>query len=230
MKQKFRSIFPEVERESLVKLGKLTLWSEEGKDALQYLKLERGFNDETIKKFNLGYCPSRVEHELADRILIPIYDPYGNLVFLTTRTPYQKNFFHESVSNKGLYLFGINISKKAIIERQEAIIVEGEYDAIYLHTVGINNVVAASGSALSIFQITILSRYCSEIYYVPDGDTAGSKAIDRANKLNNEYNLSGLGVAFITVKMPRDIADPDDYIKVNGTQKFVDLLRESKKN
>jgi len=227
MKKKFRSIFPELEREKLIELGKSTLWSNEGDGALQYLKVERGFDDENIKRFNLGYCPPRINHELCNRILIPIYDLYDNLIFLTSRTPFQKNFFHESISNKGLYLFGINIAKKHIIDNKKAIIVEGEYDTIFLHTMGINYVVAASGSALSVFQIIMLSRYCSEIYYIPDGDTAGRNAIVRANKLNKEYNLSSLGINFITVKMPSNCTDPDDYIKINGKQQFAEMLKQA---
>ena len=97
-----RSVFPEHERNQIVELAKKTLRTSEGLKALQYLKDMRGFDDETIDKFNVGYCPERVNHELNNRIITPIYDAYGKLVALSSRhLQNTKNFFHESFE-KGL--------------------------------------------------------------------------------------------------------------------------------
>ena len=231
-KKKF--CFSEIERHKIVDKGIATLWSEEGKDIVSYLTDERHFTKDVVKKFQIGYCPNRVQHPLRNRVISPIYDIYNNLIFLSTRIPRTKNaytFLHESISNKGLYLFGIHIALPNIIKTKKAIIVEGEFDVLYLHSQGINIAVAACGSALSIFQITMLLRYCSEIYYVTDGDKAGKSAQERFHTIYDTYNFKSYydnyGSNLIGVCMP-DNMDPDDYIDQFGKQEFIKYLLKSR--
>ena len=206
--------------------AKKCLRSNEGKDALNYLVNERGISETVIDQFDFGYCPAYVNHELKDRIITPIYDSYGRLMFLSSRILRTKDFWHESI-NKSLFLFGIQIAKDNIVKHKKAIIVEGEYDVGFLHSHGINIAIAVCGSALSLFQISLLSRYCSEIYYVTDGDLAGEKSLDRAMKLYRDNALDQWGIKLIPVKLPNG-KDPDDYVKENGSSGFINLLKEAR--
>lgn len=231
--KKNRFKFSEIEREKIVQKAIDTLWSSEGKDILKYLVEDRNFSEKTIKEFNVGYCPRRVQHYLRNRIITPIYDEYNSLIFLSTRVPRTKNsytFLHESIDDKGLYLYGIHKALPNIIYKQKAIIVEGEFDVLYLHSRGINTAVAACGSALSTYQVILLLRYCSEIYYVTDGDKAGKEAQTRFMKIYEDYCMkSSVGDPPLLVPaiMP-DKLDPDDFIEEYGVKSFIEYLYNKK--
>ncbi len=203
-----------------------TLRETKGKKALEYLKEVRGLSDRIIDVFQIGYCPIRTDHELAGRIIIPICDPYGNPVAISTRHPEKRrDFWHESF-NKSFYLYGLHIAKRYIISRQKAIIVEGEFDVTCLHSMGLKATVGVCGSAFSPFQASLLARYCNEVYLVFDADEnkSGEKAIKRALKMQRD-RLHGM--RFIPVRLPVG-TDPDDFIKKQGRKSFVSLLNESK--
>ena len=225
-----RSVFPEHERNQIVELAKKTLRTSEGLKALQYLKDMRGFDDETIDKFNVGYCPERVNHELNNRIITPIYDAYGKLVALSSRhLQNTKNFFHESFE-KGFHLYGLNFAKPDIVKSQKAIVVEGEFDVLYLHARNIRMVVGLCGSAITIFQLALLSRYCSEIFIVFDGDDKRDQSVKRVMKLYNDnciFRESGIKV--FPVNLPQGY-DPDDFIKKQGREEFSNLLKKARKD
>lgn len=229
-----RSKLPDIEREKLVQLSQPTLWDEEGKEALEYLRIVRGFSDDSIKAFKLGYVPHWVKrdnglfHEFAGRILIPIYNQYDNLIAVSSRDwreGAERKFHHESFS-KAHFLFGLNIAKKAILERSQSIIVEGEFDVISLHNRGFTFTVGALGSSLQLYQLAILSRYCSEIYLLFDSDTAGKQATERSVKIgvNNQF-FDVFDIKLIPVSLPAG-DDPDDFIKKNGVNSLVSLLRK----
>jgi len=215
--------------------GKQSLRSEDGQEALSYLKNKRGFNDEAIDRFNLGYMPVWVKnydgkrHELAGRIISPIYDPYNNLIALSSRDWREKAevpFWHEEFT-KRFYVYGINITKKEILKQNEVIVVEGEFDTIYLYGSGIKNVVGLLGSNFHFPQIVILSRYCNNMYLVMDGDKAGQTAIKKTMELSKENVLKKYDINIIPVYLPEN-TDPDDFVKKEGKNKFFDLLSESK--
>lgn len=223
-----RQSFGEVEREKILELSQLTLWSKEGENALAYLRNERCFSDEVIKSFNMGFVPMRVNHELRGRILTPFFDPYGKIVAFSSRHILDKrNFWHESF-DKSFYLYGLHIAKKYIFQSKKAILVEGEFDVAYLHSRGIKMSVGVCGSAFNKFQAGLLARYCKEVYVVFDGDEnrTGQRAINRVIKLHKN-KLHGMN--FIPVFLPEK-KDPDDFIKEYGKNEFKLLLQESKKN
>jgi len=231
MGSNFRTIFPDIERENIVKIAKKTLWSKDGEDAMSYLAQERLISKETIDLFNVGFCPKWANHELRGRIITPIYDPYGGLSFLSTRIPRTKDkntFFHEAIANKGMCLYGIHMAKNAMIKRNKAIIVEGEMDTLFLQSQGFDTTVGILGCAFSIFHLSILSRYTNTIYYVVDGDRAGQKSIEKSINLCRRICAQTV-VNFIPVYIPNGL-DPDDYIKKYGKKYFAYLLKQSEKN
>lgn len=203
--------------------------SPEGQEILTYLKTERRFSDEVIDRFNIGYCPHRVNHELRGRIITPIYTPYGELVALSSRCrdkSISNRFWHESF-DKGTHLYALNFAKKAIEEVNKVIVVEGEFDVGAYHSAGLNMVVGTLGSSFTLFQVSLLLRYCSEIYLMFDGDEAGRSAIKRSMSMYEEYNLKEFGVKFIPVNLPNKI-DPDDFLFKEGRHGVIEKLRKSK--
>jgi len=233
----FRSQFQEVERQQIVDISTEILFSKDGAEALNYLENVRGFSQDVIKKFHLGYlplyakCDDGYKHELAGRIIIPVYDQYNKLIILSSRDwreDAKMKFFHETFP-KSFYLYGLNSAKKEIIKNKMAIVVEGEFDTIYCHMAGFPCAVGVIGSALQLNQIALLSRYCRDIYIVFDGDQAGLDAIKRVKKIEYEVLLKQFyNINLIYVLMPKDL-DPDDYLKVYGSKEFSRLLENSKK-
>jgi DNA primase len=230
---KWRDRFEDSEREAIVRLGAETLWSSDGEMALDYLREKRGLSEEAIKLFQIGYCPSRVDHELAGRIITPIIDPYGNIVAVSTRHLQRtKDFWHESF-DKAFFLYGMNIAKSSIMIAQKAVVVEGEFDTVCLHSHRLPMTVGLCGSAFTHFHAAILGRYCQEVFIVFDSDVnlAGEKATERVLSMMSERLSTDryLGMTFIPVELPATL-DPDDYVRDFGRDSFIELLKKSKED
>jgi DNA primase len=226
---KWKSRFPQAERKRIVEAAKITIRKPEGKIALDYLRNVRKFSDKVIDEFDIGYCPSEVNHELRGRIITPICDAYGEIVALSTRhlnKDVKQKFLHESF-DKGFYLYGLCYAKKHIQEENKVIIVEGECDVSCFHSFGFCMTVGLCGSAFTLFQISLLSRYCSNYYLLLDGDEAGRKAIKRSMKDYEKYNLESYKIKFMPVYLPEK-TDPDDFLIKNGKRGMIKKLRESK--
>ena len=99
-----------------------------------------------------------------DRLIIPIHDIQGRVIgfggrTLTDERPKYLNSPDTELFDKGKTLFGLNLAKAAIAKQDRAVVVEGYFDVIALHAVGISNAVAALGTALNIAQVRQLLRY-----------------------------------------------------------------------
>ena len=224
--QKFR----EIDRMKIVQAAKASLRKPEGKKALDYLINKRKLSDRIIDRFSIGYCPPSVNHCLKDRLITPIYDTYGNLVALSTRHLDENasfRFWHESF-DKGFYLYGLNVAKDAIIKTQKAIVVEGEMDVACLHSYGFNMTVGLCGSAFTIFQVALLGRYCSDVFFLLDGDNSGKVSTERILKIYKNHLLGAYGLNYIPVKLPEGY-DPDDFVKKEGKEALNELLANARK-
>jgi hypothetical protein len=152
-------------------------------EALWYLHIERGFDDVSIKKWQLGW------HPIVRRISIPQFDRHGRLVNMGGRhvksafdTWDPPKWMHSKNFKKELYLFG---EDKFIVSpdgKGTMFLVEGMFDAIYLDMKGIPNVGAMCGSYLSKIQCEKVVRWFDNLVIVPDGDTPGREAADRIMK------------------------------------------------
>jgi DNA primase len=133
---------------------------------------------------------------------------------------------------KSRYLFGLNVAKKHILKHGKAIIVEGQFDTTILHTFGINITVGLLGSALSHDHACLLRRYCSEVYLMFDADDAGKKSMERAMDLAKEKCFHLFDFHFIPVSIPRSKEDtkmdPDLFIRTNGKEALLKILKQSK--
>jgi len=230
-----RPTLPEWERSKIVELAERTLWTDEGKDARDYLK-KRRLSENTIRIFRLGYMPKDVNtpsgkrHEFAGRLIIPIFDQYGDLIALSSRdwrdNAFMK-FYHESYK-KGHFLFGLNVSKQNIVKKKKVIVVEGEMDVMTVYGNGLRFVVGTLGSSLRLYQLALLARYCNEIFIVFDGDEAGLKAKDNVLQRAKENDLSNIyNIMIVPIVLPNE-NDPDKFIVDNGINEFIKILKEKK--
>ena len=235
-----RDKLTELERDKIIQLAPETLFDDskiEYSEALDYLVTTRKLKEDVIKLFEIGYMPKNVvndtgrPHELAGRILFPIRNQYKELVAFTTRDwrPGSKStHWHESFP-KGQYLYGLNLTKDYIVKAKKAILVEGQFDTMQLYQGGLEYVVGLLGSAPQLYQISLLSRYCKEIYAFFDADEAGRAALKRLKELVNKFRLNDFDIHVIPVYLPENY-DPDEYLKEYGAQQTTVLLKESKTN
>lgn len=226
MKRRIRTTFSQAEREEIVNLAKLTLKKEDSDDvreALSYLKDQRKLSDEAIDELSFGYIPQRVHwHDWRGRVIMPLYDQYGELVALTSRLfrSTDKNdrpHFHEHF-NKRRYLYGLYEAKSEIMRRDAVVIVEGQFDTARMRDAGFKNTVGLLGSALTFDHICLLRRYASNFYLMFDNDKAGK---DTMAKAINLYDVECLGAAafstrFYPVFFKDDCKDPDNLLDKYG--------------
>lgn len=235
------------------------LWSsEEGKSTgLSYFE-ERGFDEKTIKKFQLGFAPSegqaftqlalqngyqleyleksgltivnetRQYDRFRGRVIFPIHNLTGRVIAFGARilqkdpkAPKYINSPETEIYQKSKILYGISLAKKSIIEKDECYLVEGYTDVISLHQEGIENVVASSGTSLTVDQIKLIGRFTKNVTVLYDGDAAGIKASLRGIDLILEEGLN------VKVVLFPDGEDPDSFSQKHAHSEIVNFLRNN---
>jgi DNA primase len=238
------------------------LKTEEGQAiGLSYFK-ERGFSQETIEKFELGYCfdkydsfgtkaleaqynkkyivdaglcAERDDGSLYDRfkgrVMFPIHNLSGRVIAFGGRTLRNDkkvakyiNSPETSVYDKSKVVYGIYQAKSQIVKLDNCYLVEGYTDVISLHQAGIHNVVASSGTSLTVGQIRLIKRYTNNLTIMYDGDPAGIKASFRGIDLVLE---EGLNVRMILFP---DGEDPDSYSKKLDEVEFEEFIANNQKD
>ena len=159
-----------------------------------------------------------------NRIMFPLYDLNGKTVGYSGRIYNGEdiskyfNTKETEIFKKGELLYNYHKAKDVARKTGKIIIVEGFFALIRLHTIGIDNVIATLGTALTKKQALIIKRMAPEIILCYDGDNAGNNATNSASKIFNDIN--------VTPKVVRleDNLDPDDYVLKYGKQKMLDKL------
>jgi len=228
--------------------------SDEGKSiGLSYFK-ERGFREETIEHWHLGYTSKQknsftlqatqdsynpdILKKLGlttqygsdfyrERVMFPIRNLSGKIIGFGGRI-LQKNAKaakyinspESDVYNKSRVLFGAYFAKSEIRKLDECVLVEGYTDVISLHQSGITNVVASSGTSLTVGQIQLVSRFTKNMKILYDGDNAGIKAALRGLDLVLEQDMN------VKVVLLPDGEDPDSYLQKVGTEAFKKYIDE----
>jgi DNA primase len=235
------------------------LWNtEEGKAVgLSYFK-ERGFTEETIKKFELGYNPKakdafsqaalkkaydkevlvasglslinessgQIVDRFKERTMFPIQSYSGRTLGFGGRAfnPNAKAKYLNSpetlIYHKSKVLYGLNFAKNAIGKEGLCYIVEGYTDVISMHQSGIENVVSASGTALTLEQIKLINRLAQSVVLLFDGDNAGIKA---TYKSINMILKEGMNVKIAAFP---EGDDPDSFSKKLSTEDFQHFLNK----
>ena len=226
---------------------------------MQYFR-SRGFRDDIILKFQLGYdladrrafavaalgkgykeefilktgiCYKNDRGELIDRYAGRVIFPWigisgkvvgfgGRLLDSRTKGVNQKyvNSPDSEIYHKDRELYGLYQAKKAIAKEDRVFMVEGYTDVISMHQCGIENVVANSGTALSIHQIHILHRFTSNITLLYDGDAAGIHAAMRGTDM-----LLSEGMNLKVLLLP-DGDDPDSFSRKHTAADFRKYIEE----
>ncbi len=165
------------------------------------------------------------------RLMFPIFDSFGNIIAFGGRSlgsemPKYINSPDSLVYNKQNHLYALNFAKKE--QSKQLIVVEGYMDAIAMHKAGFRNTVAALGTSFTDSQLKLCARYCEEVVFFFDADGAGQKAAIRAIKMMLAYltKLSGIKIRIKIAKVP-DGKDPDEFIRVNGAEKFADVVKNA---
>ncbi|HVY69853.1 MAG TPA: toprim domain-containing protein, partial [Verrucomicrobiae bacterium] len=159
------------------------------------------------------------------RLMFPICDEQGRVIGFSGRvlsgdekTAKYVNSPETPVFTKGKVFYGLDKSKRAILDKQFAIICEGQLDLIACFQAGVQNIVAPQGTALTTGHTRILKRYADEVVLCFDSDLAGQKAAIRS--LDDLLN-SGMSIRVATVPAPHD---PDSFIKEFGGPAFQQLI------
>ncbi len=125
------------------------------------------------------------------------------------------------IYQKGYVLFGLYQSREAIQKLDQVIFVEGYTDLISLFQNGIENVVATSGTALTINQVRLIKRYTQNVVMLFDADSAGTAAAVRGAEI---FLDEGIDVSIVT--LPPGL-DPDNYIQTHGADQFRQLISQA---
>ena len=221
---------------------------------------QRGFRDDIIKRFQLGFCPDKYDAQwqaakaegfnedfilktglcirneagktydrFRNRVIFPIHTLSGKVVgfggrVLDSRTKgvnikYQ-NSPENAIYSKRRELYGLFFAKKAIVKEDLCYLVEGYTDVMAMHQMGVENVVASSGTALTNEQIRAIHRFTENIVVIYDGDAAGIKASQRGIDM-----LLGEGMSVRLLLLP-DGDDPDSFARKHTATEYQDYLKE----
>ncbi|MEQ9485947.1 DNA primase [Coleofasciculus sp. F4-SAH-05] len=169
-----------------------------------------------------------------DRIMIPIHDRQGRVIGFGGRAlgdelPKYLNSPETPLFNKGKTLFALDKAYNAISDQDQAVVVEGYFDAIALHRVGIHNVVASLGTALSLEQMRLLLRYTesNQIILNFDADKAGTTAAERA--IGEIADLAYKGQVQLRILNLPDGKDADEFLihSPDGEKQYQQLLQNA---
>lgn len=206
--------------------------NEETQLALSYLINTRGFNNQSIRQNNIGYCDTKsqlpkclydahYEKFILGRIIVPIYSEFGELVSFATRSANSsiKGWWHIPFKKRS-HLFLLDKSRKYIFESEKAYIMEGFIDALIAFQQGIKNVVSTMGTSLQYRRVGLLYRYCDRfcLCFDVDENNAGQDAQLKAIGELNRYGVENIS----QIKLPVN-TDPDDFILKNGIDEFYKL-------
>jgi len=228
---------------------------------LSYFK-ERGFREDIIKKFELGYSPDqwdalllsakaaghkeeylektglsvrndkgKVYDRFRGRVMFPIHNFTGRIIGFGGRTlktdknvPKYVNSPESDIYHKSNVLYGLFQAKKAIRDADNCYLVEGYADVLSVHQAGIENVVASSGTSLTVEQIRLIGRFTQNVTILYDGDAAGIKASLRGLDMILEEGLNVKVVNF------PDGHDPDSYMHKVGAGAFKIYIENNRKD
>lgn len=214
-------------------------YSLEERNAFTKAAIKAGYMPKYLAKTGMSILSNRyvegaeiTEADLFDRyagrVMFPIHDDGGRVVAFGGRTLSNDkktakyiNSPETDIYNKSKILYGLWLGKKSIQDKDCCYLVEGYMDVIAMHQAGIENVVASSGTSLTVEQIKSIHRFTKNIVVLYDGDEAGQKASNRAIPLLLEEGMN------VRLLMFPDNDDPDSYSRKVTNQEFHDYIANS---
>jgi len=200
------------------------------KDAFSLLAIQKGYKEKylidtglTIKRDDGTYYD-----RFNERVMFPIHNLMGRVVGFGGRTlRTDKNLAkylnspESEIYHKSKNLYGLYFAKKAIVQNDRVYLVEGYTDVMSMHQAGIENVVASSGTALTVDQIRLMRRFTPNVTVLYDGDAAGIKAALRGIDLVLEEGMN------VKVVLLPDNEDPDSFAHKHSATEFYDFIKSN---
>ena len=213
-------------REDMIKSFELG-YSHEARDAFTRKALKDGYKEDVLVETGLSIKGERgVFDRFSGRVMFPIHSlsgkviAFGGRVLKADKTAAKYlNSPESEIYNKSKVLYGIYQAKKSIGQNGKCILVEGYTDVLSMHQAGIENVVASSGTALTVEQIQLVKRFTSNITVLYDGDPPGIKASLRAIDLILQEDMN------VKLLLLPDGEDPDSYARSHSASELEEYIR-----
>jgi DNA primase len=207
-------------------------YSSEKWDGLLKAALQAGYKMEFLEKTGLVTTKEDKHYDrFRARVIFPIQSLSGRIIGFGGRVlisdPQKAKYLNSPESeiyHKGSTLYGIYQARNAIITKDECYLVEGYTDVISLHQAGFQNVVASSGTALTLDQIKLIKRFTANITILYDGDAAGIKASFRGIDMFLEQGMN------VKIVLFPDKEDPDSFVRKNRHDDVTAFLEKSANN
>lgn len=211
-------------------------WAPKAGNALAIEALSKGYKEEFLT--TTGVCIKRHDGSLCDkfydRVIFPIHSVSGRVIGFggrTLRSDYKTanigkyvNSPQSEVYDKSSTLYGIYFAKSEIVRQNKCYLVEGYLDVLSMHQLGITNVVASSGTSLTIPQIRLIKKFTDNVTVMYDGDSAGIHAALRGIDL---ILKEGLNVRVVLIP---DGDDPDSYSRKHSLEEVQSFLKSAEKD
>ena len=212
-------------------------WAPSSRHALTDAAKAAGYKDEYL--LETGLCAAydsdnRLHDRFFDRVVFPIHSVSGRVIAFGARTlkskepgkPYAKyvNSKESDIYVKNKSLYGIWFAKNEMARKDKCYLVEGYLDVLSMHQIGITNVVASSGTALTEGQISLIKRFTQNVTIMYDGDSAGIHAALRGIDM---FLREGMNVKVVLIP---DGDDPDSYSRKHTLAEVEEFLAGAEKD
>lgn len=209
-------------------------YSPEQKNAFTQYALDKGYSKEILEKSGLSVFPENAPNgvdRFRERVIFPIHSFSGRVLGFGARilknnikTAKYLNSPETEIYHKSNVLYGLNQSKQAISKNNLCLLVEGYMDVIALHQAGIENVVASSGTALTVEQIKLIKRLTENVTLLFDGDAAGIKASFRSIDMLLSESMN------IRILLFPDGDDPDSFSRKHPQEYVENFVKTEAKD
>jgi DNA primase len=228
------SYFKERElRDDIIKKFQLG-YSPEQRNAFTEFALNKGYSKDILEKSGLSIFPENAPNGIdrfRERVLFPIHSFSGRVLGFGARilknnvkTAKYLNSPETEIYHKSSVLYGLSQGKQSISKANLCLLVEGYMDVIALHQSGIENVVASSGTALTVDQIKLIKRLTENVTILFDGDPAGIKASFRSIDLLLAEEMN------IRILLFPDGDDPDSFSRKHPQQYVEEFIKTQAKD
>jgi DNA primase len=222
-----------LEDETIAKYG--LGWAPVDRRSLSDAARAAGYKEEFLVEtgVSIKYDDGRLVDRFYDRVMFPIHSVSGRIIAFGGRTLKKEkvdkngraiakyvNSPETEIYVKSRSLYGIYFAKNDISRQDKCILVEGYLDVLSMHQLGIKNVVASSGTSLTVEQIRMIRKFTNNVTIIYDGDGAGIKAALRGIGL---VLKEGLNVKVILLP---DGMDPDDFARRNTLEQATEYIAQ----
>ena len=208
-------------------------WAPIDRSAFTSAAKAAGYKEEYLLDTGLckKYDDGRVVDTFHDRVIFPIHSVSGRMIAFGGRTlktdktiPKYVNSKETEIYVKSRSLYGIYFAKNEISRQDKCILVEGYLDVLSMHQLGITNVVASSGTSLTVDQIRLIRKFTNNVTIIYDGDGAGIKAALRGIDLVLKEGMN------VKVVLLPDGQDPDDFARRHTLDQVQDHIARNEQD